>query len=193
MRSPELPRDTCSILLWVLLCSSLARTLFLRDQGSFSNHSVQPRRFRHPSIRSRTATIITRSISLTFQGGRVSTQVRGLNHGHRMTQAVLHANPGSAAHSPFLRAASSTTAPPTSARWPPSPTLGTCAAPAADIRAATAVISHRTLRRFHQQPAHKERELRACECGDAAKFRKTLFLSIPIENSPLYRSKIPHP
>src|SRR5258708_11671457 len=138
MTSSALSRDTCSVLLWVLLRCSLTRTLFLRDQGSFSNHSVKPRRFHHPSIRSRTATMITRSISPTVQGGRVPTQTHGLNHDHRMTRAALHGNPGSAAHSPGLRAASSTTAPLTPARWLLSPTLGTCVAPAADIRDATA-------------------------------------------------------
>src|SRR5258707_13161209 len=83
--------------------------------------------------------MITFSNSPTLQGGRVPTQPNGLNHDHEMTRAALHGNLGVTARSPFPCAASSTTAPLTSARWPLSPKPGTFAAPAADIRAAIAV------------------------------------------------------
>ena len=83
--------------------------------------------------------MITFSDSPTLQGGRVPIQPNGLNYDHEMTRAALHGNLGSAAHSPLPRAASSTTAPPTSERWPPSPAPGTFSAKAAGIRAAVAV------------------------------------------------------
>src|SRR5438067_1311277 len=72
-----------------------------------------------------------------------------------MTQAVLHGNPGSAAHSPLPYAASSTTSPPASAPWPPSPAHGTSAGPIVDTRDASRFMPHRTLRCLHQQPAQK--------------------------------------
>ena len=60
----------------------------------------------------------------------------GLNCDHRMTRAVLHANPGAAARSPGSGAASSTTSPPASGPWRLSPVPGTSCATAADIGAA---------------------------------------------------------
>src|SRR5437879_3824879 len=85
----------------------------------------------------RVRTMITSSNSLAFQGGRMPTQTHGLNRDHEMTQAVLHGNPGSAAHSPLPYAASSTTSPPASAPWPPSPAHGTSAGPIVDTRGAS--------------------------------------------------------
>ena len=139
MTTSALSRDTCSVLSRDASLLFTGRKSFLCDQGSFSNHSVKPRRLHYPSIRSRTATMITFSNSPTLQGGRMPTQTNGLNHDHEMTRAVLHRNPGATAHSPLLRAASSTTAPPTSVPWPLWPTHGTFSAPAADIRVAVAV------------------------------------------------------
>jgi hypothetical protein len=86
MTTSALSRDTYSVF---FRCASLFFTdqnSFLCDQGSCSNHSVKPLWFHHPSIRSRTATMITFSNSPTLQGGRMPTQTNGLNHDHTYHQ-----------------------------------------------------------------------------------------------------------
>lgn len=139
MTTSALSRDTYSVFFRGASLLFTDQNSFLCDQGSCSNHSVKPLWFHHPSIRSRTATMITFSNSPTFRGGRVPTQTDGLNYDHEMTRAALHRNPGATAHSPLLRAASSTTAPPISVPWLLWPVHGTSSAPAADIRVASAV------------------------------------------------------
>src|SRR5580700_6978032 len=73
--------------------------------------------------------MITCSNSPTLWGGRMPTQQPGLNHDHRMCRAVLHANPGLAAHSSLASAASSTTSLPASVPWLLSPAHDTSAEP----------------------------------------------------------------
>src|ERR1700686_455174 len=101
---------------------SLTRNLFLRPRfvpESFDGTAEVPPAIY--SIPTRVGTMITCSNSPTLWGGRMPTQEAGLNHDHRMCRAVLHANPGSAAHSSPASAASSTTSPPASVPWPLSP------------------------------------------------------------------------
>src|ERR1700674_1639933 len=72
-----------------------------------------------------------------------------------MCRAVLHVNPGSAAHSSPASAASSTTSPPASVPWLLSPAHDSSAEPIVDRATHLGFITHRTLRRFHQQAPQK--------------------------------------
>ncbi len=135
---------------------SLTRNLFLRPRfvlESFDGTAEVPPAIY--SIPTHVRTMILSSNSPTLWEARMPNQTGGLNHDHGMTRAVLHANPGSAAHSSLASAASSTTSPPASVPWPLSPAHDTSAGPNVDTPDASPAHTGRTLRRFHQQPAQK--------------------------------------